>query len=236
MPNDFFSFKQFTIWQDKCAMKVNSLACIQGAWLPDIAPQRVLDIGAGTGLLTLMAAQKYQAHFDAVEIDALAYEQMTGNIAKSPWQGNITCYHKSIQHFAKDNSRKYDLIITNPPFFASQLKSPDERINIARHEDTLTMETLIEICSCMISHEGLISILLPIYETSKLLTYSAFFNLFPVRQLIIRDRPTTASKAAITLFGKGATKVHTEYLSIKDSSGKYTQGYKSLLSAYYLNL
>ena len=236
MPNDFFQFKQFTIWQDRCAMKVTSLACIQGAWLPDIEPQQVLDIGAGTGLLTLMAAQKYQAHFDAVEIDALAFEQLYENIQESPWHGSITCFHDSIQKFAKQNSITYDLIITNPPFFTNQLKSPNGRINMARHEDGLTMETLMEICSGLLNPDGLISILLPISETQKMLSFAATLSLFPVRQLTVRDRPFKMPKAAVTLLGQTDTLPHSGQHIIKDQKGKYTKQFKSLLSAYYLNL
>jgi tRNA1Val (adenine37-N6)-methyltransferase len=236
LPNDFFSFKQFTIRQDKCAMKVTSLACIQGAWLPDIAPRRVLDIGAGTGLLTLMAAQKYQAHFDAIEIDALTFEQLNENIRESPWHGNITCFHNSIQKFAKQNSITYDLIITNPPFFTNQLKSPNGRINMARHEDGLTMETLVEICSNLIKPEGLISILLPLRETIKMRSLAASFSLLPVRSLTISDRPYKSPTWAVTLLGKTSMIPQSQQLTIKDKSGGYSAQFKSLLGAYYLNL
>lgn len=236
MSNNFFRFRQFTIWQDKCAMKVTSLACIQGAWLPDIAPRRVLDIGAGTGLLTLMAAEKYESHFDAVEIDALAYEQMTGNIAKSPWHRNITCHHNDIRDFAKQNSRTYDLIITNPPFFTNQLKSPDERINLARHEDGLTMEKLVEICASLIKPDGVISILLPLPETVTMLSYAASFSLRPIKKLTIFDRPYKSPLSSVTLLSKTDNIPQSEQLVIKDHTGSYSAQFKSLMGAYYLNL
>jgi tRNA1Val (adenine37-N6)-methyltransferase len=217
-------------------MKVTTLACIQGAWLPEIQPERVLDIGAGTGVLTLMAAQKYDADFDAVEIDVLAYEQLCGNVKGSKWAERIECHHRSIQSFANENSRNYDLIIANPPFFQNQLKSPERRINVARHENTLTVEELIGLSANLINENGIISILLPVAETKTMLSIAGVCSLFPVRQLIIRDNPNRSSKAAVTWLSGVPENHEPSQLVIRNEDGQFTSEYKTLLSAYYLNL
>ena len=130
MAKDLFRFKQFTIRQDKCAMKVTTLGCIQGSWIPTIKANHVLDIGAGTGLLSLMVAQKCQCKIDAVEIDKDAFNQLTDNVFNSPWANLIDCHHADINHFASSTKRTYDFIISNPPFFSNQQKSPNAQINI----------------------------------------------------------------------------------------------------------
>lgn len=119
MPNTYFQFKQFRIDQDQTAMKVTTEACILGAWVDEqIPPQTVLDIGTGTGLLALMLAQKFpQAEIDAVEIDQGAFTQAHANFHSSPWPERLQVFHQRIQDF--DPGKKYDLIISNPPFFKS---------------------------------------------------------------------------------------------------------------------
>ncbi len=236
MSNNFFQFKQFTIWQDKCAMKVTSLACIQGAWLPDISPKSVLDIGAGTGILTLMAAQQFSASIDSVEIDDEAFVQLAENVRASKWSESVNCHHKSIQDFANENSRKYDLIITNPPFFQNQLRSPEQRVNVARHENALTIDELINIATKLINNEGVISILLPMEESKKMVDIARSHLLYPTDQLIIADNPYKNPKAAVTLLSRRPETHKKEHLLIKDGHGMLSSEYKTLLSAYYLNL
>jgi tRNA1Val (adenine37-N6)-methyltransferase len=236
LANDFFKFKQFTIYQDKCAMKVTSLASIQGAWLPDINPDKILDIGAGTGLLSLMAAQKYKANIDAVEIEADAFHQLSENIAVSPWSDRIRSHHEDIRIFAKENSRTYDLIISNPPFYQNQLKSGDLKINQARHELSLTLPELLHIVHASLAPNGICSILLPGKETKELLSLASSTPLFAIGQLIIFDNPLKPAKAAVTLLSRNKGNNEQQYLNIKTSKKNYTKEYITLLRPYYLNL
>src|SRR5437868_5022622 len=144
MPNNYFQFKQFIIQQDNCAMKVCTDACLFGAYianeLQSIPVNTILDIGAGTGLLSLMLAQKTTAVIDAVEIDNAAFEQAKENIAASPWKEKINTYHADISTFK--TGKRYEHIISNPPFFEDDLRSNDEKKNFAKHDSSLTLENL----------------------------------------------------------------------------------------------
>lgn len=236
MANDFFKFKQFTIHQDRCAMKVTTMACIQGAWLPDFKPKYILDIGAGTGLLSLMAAQKYNCEIDSVEIEYDAFDQLKENINYSPWHKRINCFHNDIKNFAKHSRKKYDFIISNPPFYEKQLKSANEKINHARHEAGLTINELIDICAHLLHESGKISILLPPIETKKLAKHCAGKSLSPTHQMVISDSEKKEPRAIVTILSKKQSATLVNKLVIKKDNGSYTSEFISLLEAYYLTL
>lgn len=217
-------------------MKVTSLACIQGAWLPDFHPQRILDIGAGTGLLTLMAAQKHDGYIDAVEIQPDAYQQLVSNTSESPWHRRITCHLADIRDFAKDNSTTYDLIITNPPFFQNQLQSEDPKINQARHSTDLVVDELLAVVSKLLKSDGIASILLPLVETRNMINQSRLWSLNAIKQLIIHDQPQKPPRAIVTYLSKIPEKPVRQVLSIKNSQNDWSDKYIALLRPYYLNI
>lgn len=236
MANDYFSFKQFTILQDRCAMKVTTVACIQGAWLPDFSPNRILDIGAGTGLLSLMTAQVYGGIIDAVEIEDDAFYQLQENIARSPWADKISCHHMDINKFAVPAGDEYDFIICNPPFFGGQLQSADPKTNQARHQISLTIKDLIGIAARALTRYGKISILLPPLETAKLAAICEEKSLFQSARLAISNTEKKEPKAIVTILTKEPSKFKTAKLIVKNSNGVYSSDFQSLLKAYYLNL
>ncbi len=217
-------------------MKVTSLACIQGAWLPDFHPQKILDIGAGTGLLTLMAAQKYDADFDAVEIQSDANQQLISNISQSPWSRKIRCHHMDIRDFAKDNSTTYDFIITNPPFFQNQLQSEDPKINQAKHSTDLGLAELLDVVSKLLNSDGIASILLPAAETSFMIHQARLLSLNTIKQLIIHDQLHKPPKAIVSYLSKMPEKTVRQILSIKNSQNNWSSEYLALLRPYYLNI
>lgn len=217
-------------------MKVTTLACIQGAWLPEIEPKKALDIGAGTGLLSHMTVQRYQCEIDAVEIEADAFAQLDENTAQNPWKSKINCIHENIIDFANHTSKRYDFIISNPPFFQNQLHSTDTKTNLARHDESLEIQDLVSVCSKLISKSGKISILLPPYETKKLDDQSKRFSLFISNQLLIHDSEKKPPKAIVTILARNTSNPVVEKLIIKKTNGQYSAQFISLLKDYYLSL
>lgn len=217
-------------------MKVTTVACIQGAWLPHFSPKEILDIGAGTGLLSLMAAQQYPCKISAIDIENNTFDQLTENVVQSPWYNRINCYHDNIKNFAKHNSKRYELIISNPPFYKDQLKSPYELINYAKHETSLTVQELIDISAHLLKESGKISILLPPKETTMLPVFCKYNSLFPSDQLVISDSEKKGPNAIVTILSKKPSKLTTKILIIKNDDGSYSSEFISLLKAYYLNL
>lgn len=212
------------------------MACIQGAWLPDFMPKHILDIGAGTGLLSLMVAQKYPGDIDSVEIEHDAFDQLKENIALSPWNKRINCFHKGIKIFVKHSHKKYNFIISNPPFYEKQLKSANEKINHARHEAGLTINELIDICTRLIQESGKISILLPPIETKKITEHCEGKSLYLTHQLVISDSEKKEPRAIVTILSKKQSATIVDKLIIKKDNGAYTSEFISLLEAYYLTL
>jgi tRNA1Val (adenine37-N6)-methyltransferase len=217
-------------------MKVTTVACIQGAWLPNITPQNILDIGAGTGLLSLMAAQKYDCLIDAVEIEDRAFDQLKENINRSPWLNRIRCFHSDIKKFADEGTGKYDLIISNPPFYQKQLLSPKDQRNLARHEMSLTAEELLDASLKLIHENGLLSVLLPPEETKLFEKAYKQKGFSLIEQLEITDNEQKAASSMISVLSLKPVQPSVNKLTIKNPDGAYSNDFISLLKDYYLYL
>lgn len=218
-------------------MKVSTLACILGAYAKDKStqPENILDVGAGTGLLTLMMAQQYpKAVIDAIEIDEGAFHQAVFNVKESNWSDRISVIHNDfIKH---PFEKKYDVIISNPPFFENHLKSPDKKVNLARHDSGLKAESFISRVSEILKDKGLFYVLLPEYEMNRLIDISKSFGLFPVRKLDILNFKNKSPKAVITSFSKDSNDFEKQNLIIRKDDHDYTDEFKDLLRAFYLHL
>ena len=168
-----FQFKQFTIEQDKCAMKIGTDGVLLGAWTSiETEPFAILDIGAGTGILSLMLAQRcYAGIIDAIEIDDDAYEQCVENFEASPWADRLFCYHASLEEFADEIEDKYDLILSNPPFFSEDYKTESEQRDLARFSDAMPFEHLIESVSKLLSEDGVFALLFHLKKKLLLLVW-----------------------------------------------------------------
>lgn len=232
MPNTHFTFKQFIIHQDQTAMKVTTDACILGAYTDVKGATKILDIGAGTGLLALMLAQKSEAKIDAVEIDENAYNQAVGNINQSIFNDKISVYNKSIQDFITINS--YDLIISNPPFFHNHLKSEKVSRNNSLHTDTLSFEDLLDSILRLLSSNGVFIVLLPAYERLIFEQLAITKELYPQKKLTIRHRKGSKILRIITTFGRIKKEIINEELIIKNPDESYTTNFQVLLKDYYL--
>ena len=231
-PNTHFSFKQFTIHQDRTAMKVTTDACILGAYTSVQNAKKILDIGTGTGLLALMIAQRAKAQIDCVEIEAVAYHQAVHNVENSIFKEKITIHHIDIQSFTSEGF--YDLVVSNPPFFQNHLKAETEARTNALHTDTLSFEDLLSSVIRLLSSTGTFVVLLPAYESSVLEKMANQLGLFANKKLSIHHRKGSKILRIITTFGFRKTEIQSEQLFIKNSDESYTTDFQELLREYYL--
>jgi tRNA1Val (adenine37-N6)-methyltransferase len=230
-----FTFKQFVIRQDKCAMKVCTDACIMGASIPIMdRVENILDIGSGTGILSLMIAQRSNASIDAVEVNSLAANQCKENVLLSPWKDRIRVHEQSIQEFAKSHHKKYDLIICNPPFFQNNLPSSDPDYNIACHSELLTFEELVQISARFLHGEGMLVIMLPEQESLLLQKIANQSDLSFLSSTNIRHDESSRIIRRINYFGINTHhQLKEEEISIKNKQGMYSLQFRQLLQSYY---
>jgi tRNA1Val (adenine37-N6)-methyltransferase len=194
----------------------------------------VLDIGTGTGLLTLMLAQKMNASFDAVEIDDHAFEQASQNFAESDWKDRISIHHNDITQFSA--SQKFDLIVSNPPFYEKDLKSDKHKINLARHDSSLTLSALLQTCNALLANEGSVVLLLPYHRLADLEKEAQTNGLHIVRLLQMKQTNTHNYFRIGAVLRKQFAECVVEDITIKDASQQYTSEFVELLKDYYLYL
>lgn len=235
MPNQEFAFKQFTIHQEKCAMKVGTDAVLLGAWVTPNNPKAILDIGTGTGVIALMIAQKTEGIIDAIEIDENAFEQATENVAASKWKDRVNVHHTSLQDFSKNATHKYDLIVSNPPYFVDSFKSNAEARNSARHADQLPFSELIKGVLNLLDENGAFCVIMPVTEGYKLRELAVANNLYLTRLTLIKTKKEKTEKRFIMQFEKQNKKlIETELVIEKNDRHAYTAEYIELTKDYYL--
>ena len=240
-----FHFKQFSIEQDKCAMKVSLDACLLGAVCASSIKQpntisHTLDIGCGTGLLSLMLAQTGLSHITAVELDQMAARQAKNNVNCSPFKHHIQVVNQDIKSFQSPN--QFDLIISNPPFFSDHLKGPNSKRNQARHNDSLSFFDINQVIQNQLTPNGIAWILLPSDEFKRF-QQSALENHLKILNIlwVNSHQNKTAHRVIFSLQHENAVHPQAEPLEsgiqVSDhSTGEYTPEFKTLLSEYYLKL
>ncbi len=233
-----FVFKEFEVHQDQCAMKIGTDSVLLGAWVSLKGnPFSILDIGAGTGVIALMLAQRSHAELiDAVEIDDNAYEQCVDNFEQSPWGDRLFCYHASLEEFAEEIEDKYDLIISNPPFYSEDYKTENNQRDLARFQDAMPFNHLIESVSKLLSENGIFSIIIPFKEEASFIKLASEFGLFPNRILHVKGHPTSEIKRSLIEFSFRESDIKTEALIIETERHQYTQDYISLTKDFYLKM
>lgn len=218
-------------------MKVCTDSCILGAWFAQktAGKKRILDIGAGSGLLSLMLAQKSEAAIDAIEIDPSSFQQLNQNIADSPWKDNITAIKGDAATYTFP--AQYDFIITNPPFYEGDLLSPEKQKNIAKHHTGLTLQQLTGVIENNLSPDGSFGILLPFHRTDVYKTIARKSGFFLHEQLFVRQTPGHDYFRTVLHFSKQETDgLQTYSYTIKDNHHAYTPEFTALLKDYYLHL
>lgn len=237
-----FSFKQFSVQQDRCAMKIGTDSVLLGAWCPiDNNPFSVLDIGAGTGILSLMLAQRSNSELttqiDAIEIDEEAYEQCVENFENSPWSDRLFCFHASLDEFVDEPEDEYDLIISNPPFYSEDYKTENSQRDIARFQDALPFENLIEAADLLLSENGIFAVIIPFKEEEKFIDLCAEVELYPVKVTRVKGTPTTEIKRSLLAFKRYELSTLTaNELVIETSRHQYTDEYIELTKDFYLKM
>lgn len=242
--NATFNFKEFTIEQGRCAMKVGTDGVLLGAWTSlENYPQTILDIGAGTGLIALMLAQRCDAfQIDALEIEENAYEQCVENFENSPWADRLFCYHASLDEFVDGmQDEKYDLIVSNPPYFPPLTppkgeKSISETRGLARYYDSLPFEHLIVSVSKLLSGDGQFTVIIPFSEEENFLRLAENAGLFPNSVTRVRGTKNTPVKRSLIQFSFHKIPVVEKELIIEISRHKYTEEYKGLVKDFYLKM
>ena len=234
--NAYFQFKQFRVEQSLAAMKVCTESCAFGALVEAVDPVRILDIGTGTGLLSLMAAQRFACPIDAVEIEEGAYRQALANFQKSPWSDRISLFHSSIQEFALRAQHRYDLIICNPPFFSNHLHSPSKTRNMAMHNQTLSHADFAEALQILLKDSGRAYVLHPPAEANMFDKIGEEKSLHVQSRTQLRHHADGPVLRYISVYGKMPKDYSQEIFVIKDESGVYTKGFIDKLKPYYLYL
>ncbi|HMH34677.1 MAG TPA: methyltransferase [Puia sp.] len=235
MSNTYFQFKQFTIHQQRCVMKVCTDACIFGAWIANkITPDAsVLDIGSGTGLLMLMLAQKNSGQIDGIELEPACFGQLQENIVASPWKDRLGLFHGDVGNYPF--SRQYDFIISNPPFYESDLQSASTEKNLAKHSMELSLEELLDAIDQNLVRDGSFGVLLPFHRTAYFETL-AFQKGFKLKEkLLLRQTNAHEYFRSVLHFSRenAACAIISGFV-IRNEDGGYTGAFKELMGDYYL--
>jgi tRNA1Val (adenine37-N6)-methyltransferase len=237
MANTFFKFKSFVVEQRDCAMKVTTDSCLFGAWVADqISEQQfILDIGGGTGLLSLMLAQK-NSNFEiiSVEIENNCFQQLKENILQSSFSNQIMPVHANILDFK--STAKFNTIISNPPFYENQLKSDQTSVNQARHEESLSLQNLFSSVDSLLYTDGVFYVLLPYYRMNEAVQLANQVGFYPALITQVKQTPSHQPFRVMFRFEKTNQECkHTE-ITITESNSNYTATFVDLLKDYYLYL
>jgi tRNA1Val (adenine37-N6)-methyltransferase len=241
MSNPYFQFKKFTVFHNRCAMKVGIDGVLLGAWADISEAKNVLDIGTGSGLIALMVAQRNSvAHILAIDIDENAMAQAQENFRNSVYFNRITVKNIDFRKFSPENE-KFDHIICNPPFFVNSLQSPENQRTVARHSVCLTHEELLEKAKNLICEKGKISLILPTTESEKILDLANKIGLFCFRQTTIFPKPNKFAKRILFEFVFNKNTVSQtfieNYLTLEtEQRGVYTKEYTELVKDFYLKM
>jgi tRNA1Val (adenine37-N6)-methyltransferase len=245
MGNDYFQFKQFTVWQQQCAMKVTTDSCLLGAWVSMMAvpanhpdemvssKMALLDIGTGTGLLSLMLAQKTTVPIEAVEIDPAAAEQARQNSEASPWGQRIRVITGDITRLLLP--QQYTTIVSNPPFFENQLASPNLGRQKALHASDLSLAALLTVIDRYLHPQGTAFLMLPAYRETEITGLMVQHGLY-LRQLVtVRHTSNHPPFRLLLQMGRETIAPIKSELIIRENDGGYSEAFKTLLKDYYLH-
>ena len=238
MASACFKFKQFTVWHDRCAMKVGTDGVLLGAWCPvcSQAKMKVLDVGTGSGLIALMLAQRlHRAQITAIDIDAGAVEQAQYNFSVSPWSDRLDCQQTALQEL--EGEKVYDLIVSNPPYFQDSLKNPNSQRAMARHTDTLSYDELLANGARLLTENGTLALVLPIEAKSQIIAQAKAYGLFPTHITHVYPKPgKDAKRLLIALQATFSNEIGAKLneLTLESENAPRSEAYKELTKEFYL--
>lgn len=237
MSNPYFSFKKFTVYHDKCAMKVGTDGVLLGAWVKLGKVTRVLDVGTGTGLIALMLSQRSEGFIsiDAIDIDEDAVLQTLENVERASFL-NVKAIHSSLQDYVEKCDAKYDIIVSNPPYFSSSLHSPDGQRTLARHTNSLPMVEFMNISARLLSSDGYLSLIFPYAEKDLLIGLAENAGLFVSRITNVYPMPHLNAKRVLLEFSKVKQDAEITDLIIEKERHIYTDDFTELVKDFYLKL
>ncbi|PZX95030.1 tRNA (adenine-N(6)-)-methyltransferase [Flavobacterium aquariorum] len=234
-----FQFKQFSLEQDRCAMKIGTDGVLLGAWTPiENNPFSVLDIGTGTGIIALMLAQRSHAEqIDALEIDENTYEQAVDNFENSPWGDRLFCFHAGLDEFVEEPEDEYDLIVSNPPFYTEDYKTENQQRDLARFSDALPFEDLIEAAALLLSENGIFSVIIPFKEEENFIAIAKEYELHPIKITRVKGNPNSDIKRSLLAFSSNESDtILKDELIIETGRHIYTPEYIELTKDFYLKM
>lgn len=235
MANQFFDFKQFRINQEKSAFKVGTDGVLLGAWATVQQGGRALDIGTGTGLLAIMVAQRSGMTVTAIEPDSLSAEEATENVKNCRWSKRIRVLNISLQDHTIPTGEKYNLIISNPPYFSDSVLNSDRRLSGARHNLTLGADEILSAASLMLADDGILSVILPYTEGNMFIATASGYGLYCNRMTRVKPLPSKGIKRLLMEFSGSKDQLKSDYLTIeKGDRHDYSTDYISLTKDFYL--
>ena len=235
--NNYFQFKQFKIIQEKAAMKVGTDGVLLGAWTRISDAKTILDIGTGTGVIALMMAQRSEAGITGIEIEKKATLEASENVNHSPWKNRISVENISFLEFVKTNDKKFDLIISNPPFFVDNQKSRDKDLAIAKHNDLLPFSEMISGSIKLLQKDGRLALILPVEPAQIFIESACKKGLFLNRLTKVRPYNRKEIHRYLMEFSENKSETETDELNIHEDDGSgFTQKYKTLTREFYLHL
>jgi tRNA1Val (adenine37-N6)-methyltransferase len=236
MSNNYFTFKQFTVNQQYAAFKVTTDSVLLGAWADLGGCRTVLDIGTGTGILALMAAQRSAAKIVAIEPDRSSFMQAGLNFAASPWHERLTLYNTTIQDYMPDAGLLFDAIITNPPYFVDSLLNPDEGKARARHNVSINYDDIAGAAIRLLAPAGTLHLVLPGNEAERFAVIAATYDLHCSRRLLVRPTPELPPERVLMSLKRGAAQACEESSMVIEEGGRhqYSEEYVSLTKDFYL--
>ncbi len=220
-------------------MKIGTDGVLLGAWTPiDNNPSSILDIGTGTGIIALMLAQRSQAEqIDALEIDEAAYEQATDNFENSSWTDRLFCFHAGLDEFIEEPEDEYGLIVSNPPFYSEDYKSNNEQRDLARFQEAMPFEDLVEAAALLLSENGIFAVIIPFKEEENFIDLCTQAELFPVKITRVKGTPTSEIKRSLLAFSRNETvDFPVNELIIETARHIYTPEYIELTKDFYLKM